>query len=177
MTWAQFPDPSEPGNIEGFYCTVKYNSAVETGKNVDVETFEGSGVDFETLTGGPDDWCPPPVEGSGEAESTVCKRHSVAQWQEFFTFENYPTTWDESTQVSTQACSAWRKTNSPDAFIEIKTGTPYTVSTGYKTYESASTYALGTVDKEATGADITMTFESAAALVGTAVAVASILAF
>ena len=79
--------------------------------------------------------------------------------------------------MSTQACSAWRKTNSPDAFIEIKIGTAYTVSTGYKTYSSASTYALGTVDKEATGAEIIMTFESAATLVGTAVAIASILAF
>jgi len=51
LAWASFPDPYEPGNIEGFYCTVKYNSAVETGKNVDVETFDGIAllIQFHTL--------------------------------------------------------------------------------------------------------------------------------
>jgi len=83
MTWAEIEDTEVPGNIEGFYCSVKYNSGEETGKNVDVETFEGTKVDFASMTGDPNTWCPPPGEGE---EPTGCKRHSVAQWQEWLTF-------------------------------------------------------------------------------------------
>jgi len=156
LTWIQFPDPEEPGNIEGFYCTVKYNSADKTGKNVDVETFEGTAVDFANQTGSPDEWCPPPEEGV--EDTSGCKRHSVSSWQEFFTFENYPSSWDDETQVSSQACSSWRKTNTPDAFVEIKIGTTYSMSTGYKTYTNASNYAVGTVAEWGTGTVIEMTF-------------------
>lgn len=158
---------------------MKYNSGEATGKNVDVETFEGTAVDFTSATmtvGSPDVWCPAPTAGE---EDSGCKRHSVASWQEFFTFENYPSSWDQETSVSSQACSAWRKTDTPDAYIVMKTGVPYSVKTGYMTYESASAYNSGTPAETGDGATIEMTFEStfATTLAAGVVALAAVLAF
>ena len=76
LTWAQIPDPETPGNVEGFYCAVKHQRSEETGENVDVETFEGTNIDFASMTGDPDLWCP--EAENDETAPSGCKRHSVA---------------------------------------------------------------------------------------------------
>lgn len=46
LTWAQIEDPETPGNIEGFYCSVKYSQTETYGDEISIETFEGTSVDF-----------------------------------------------------------------------------------------------------------------------------------
>lgn len=88
--------------------------------------------------------------------------------------QNYPSKWDEETEISSQRCSVWRKRQSPDNYIEIKYGTPYEVRTGYKVYLSA-------IDEKpeymAFGTTILMTFEVATTLLVASAALMTVFTF
>lgn len=63
--------------------------------------------------------------------------------------------------------------------MEIKTGTAYSVKTGYKLYEDQTAYDAGTVANSQAGEALTMTFEAAGAyslLAGALAITASLLA-
>ena len=74
--------------------------------------------------------------------------------------------WDANTEKSTVSCSAFRFANSPQAWMELKFGHPYEVTTGYVVYENKQSYDDGTVYNGffGEGAPVTMTFEGAAVL-------------
>ena len=81
--------------------------------------------------------------------------------------EAYQVTYDEESDTSTSTCSAWRVRNAPDDAIEVKYGTPYTVRSGYKIYESATSWFPTPVG---TGEPVEMTFmiDGATSLIATA---------
>ena len=67
----------------------------------------------------------------------------------------YAVTYDTEADTSTATCSAWRVRNAPEDAIEFKYGTAYTVRTGYKIYESATTWFPTSVGA---GEPVEMTF-------------------
>ena len=79
--------------------------------------------------------------------------------------------------MSTQACSAWRKLQTADNYIEIKAGVPYSVTTGYKLYASDVNYTGGVVDAQGSGATVEMVFEAAVTVAVGAAALISALNF
>jgi hypothetical protein len=178
LTFAQIEDPDNAGQYEAFYCSVVWNMDSDTGSNVDVETFEGPNVDLYSFTGGPDTWCPDEPSAPDYVEG--CMRQSLAQWQEFATWSPYTSTYDAATTESSQACSAYRLTETGDNYIAIKSGQPYTVSTGWTTYLDANAYDTGNYLEYGKGDDIVMTFEdpgAATALAAGVAAFAAALAF
>ena len=178
LVFAQIEDPDNAGSYEGFYCSVQWNMDSDTGSNVDVETFEGPGVDLFGFLGGPDTWCADEPSSPDYVEG--CMRQSLAQWQEFATWDPYTSTYDADTTVSSQACSAYRLTETGDNYITIKSGQPYTVNIGYNTYLNAADYDAGAVYYYGWADGIVMTFEdpgAATALAAGAAALAAALAF
>ena len=146
MTWAEFEDPDVPGNYEAFYCSVLYDTTRESSNDVDIETFEGTEINLADRTGNPEDWCSEPEGAVDSEENTGCKHHFVSQWQEFPSSDNYPSTWDADTSISSQACSGTRLVSTSDNFIEIKTSpVEYQVKTGYKVYADRTNYIAGNV--------------------------------
>lgn len=79
--------------------------------------------------------------------------------------------------LSASSCSAFRQSSSSGNYIEIKNGTPYKVTTGYRVYGTEATLGTGPVKWSKAGAMIEMTFESAAALAAGAALLTTALAF
>ena len=51
--------------------------------------------------------------------------------------DNYASTFDETTLMSSQTCTAKRFLQTPNNFIHIKYGTAYKVRTGFYIYEES----------------------------------------
>ena len=51
---------------------------------------------------------------------------------------NYPSTWDEENNTSSQKCTVWRKRIEGNVNFEIKYYTDYEVRTGFKIYEAGA---------------------------------------
>ena len=126
VSWAEIADPNdETGTNEAFYCSTLYTAGAEQGTEVDVQTFEGTAIDFAvTATGKPSEWY---KDSSWDAQ-----KQQFTQWSKMLSNldQNY------KTGADMQTCSAWRKYSTPSNTIAIKTGTPYKVKTGYKMYAS-----------------------------------------
>ena len=88
----------------------------------------------------------------------------------------YQVTYDEDEDTSTATCSAWRVRDGAADAMEVKYGMPYKVRTGYKIYESATSWFPTEV---AAGEPVEMTFmiEGATVLVSTAVSIIMTLSF
>ena len=67
----------------------------------------------------------------------------------------YQVTYDEEEDTSTATCSAWRVRDGAEDAMEVKYGLPYTVRTGYKIYESATSWFPTAVGA---GGSVEMTF-------------------
>ena len=79
------------------------------------------------------------------------------------------------TEENKQTCSAWRKFSTPSNTIEIKSGVPYKVKTGYKMY--ASTDKANPFDEGSSDQVLEFTWEGAIALTAAGAAFASTLLF
>ena len=80
LTWAEIEDPDTPGNIEGFYCTIKFAQAnMNARDSADLETQTGTGVDYEAFNAIPRlNWCTP--AGLVDGVAPECERQDVSQW-------------------------------------------------------------------------------------------------
>ena len=175
LTWAQLANPDMAGESEGFYCTVDYTKGAEsTGvTDVYVKTLTGK-VDFAGLGAvTPGDWCK-----EVDAETDTCMRQSLDSWNRMLTNAdvNYPID-NMDDDLSAASCSAWRKDESPNNYMEIKMGTEYDVKTGYMIYVNQAAYDNGNAVSSGSGIMVGMTFENAATLaVGAAMLIHSALA-
>ena len=135
---------------------------MKRGSDVDIQTFEGTAVDFaRTVQNRPSQWY--------YLSHWDARRQETSQWNQMIANpeENYGSTWDETTQVSSQACTAKRYLETPNNYIEIKYGTAYTVRTGYYIYLSSDE------DKpiqQGTAENIEVVWDSATTLVASLVA-------
>jgi len=157
-------NPDKAGEAEGYYCTVDYSKgASSTGfADVYVKTLTGK-LDFASWTGTKaSEWC--------AAEDGTCARQTVDSWNRMLSDPqvNYPVD-DQDDGLSAASCSAWRKADSRDDWMEIKLGTGYSVTTGYMIYESPEAFEAGEAPlKSGTGSTVGMTFEGATALAASA---------
>jgi len=179
LTWAEIEDPDTPGNIEGFYCTITFSqinaSARET---ADVETQTGTGVDYAAFNAIPRlNWCTP--QGPVDGVAPVCERQSVSQWQILGSDAqtNYPISYNAATSKGEATCSAHRILSTPSNYMELKTATPYTFTSGYKIYNTMADYDNGIVGFNGSGAAQEFTLEGASTLfAGAAMLTATLLA-
>ena len=175
LTWAEIEDPDTPGNIEGFYCTIEFSQVNATATaSADVETLTGTGVDFKSWNDlVRTTWC----DENSEAD---CDRMSISQWQKLASDAqtNYPIEYDSATSKGDATCTAHRFLSTPNNYMEIKTGTPYKVTSGFKIYSTGADYQNGVVsDRFGSGSANEFTFEAATTLLaGAALISATLLA-
>ena len=142
-------------------------------------------ADVETLTGTLDfaswndvirtDWCKT-EEG---VEDPECARMSVSQWQKLLSDAetNYPISYDNETETGSATCTARRFLTTPNNYMEIKKAVPYTVTSGFKIYNSVEDYDSGTVGANGSGSAQEFLFDAATTLfAGAAALTASLLA-
>merc|ERR1711971_655985 len=176
MTWAQVEDPDTPGNIEGHYCTIKFSQTNATAReSADVETQAGTGVDYAAWNAVKrTDWCTP-----NQTPTPECTRQSVSQWQRLAADAqtNYPIYFNDATSKGEATCSAHRFLKTMNNYMELKTATPYKVTSGYKIYNSVADYDAETVSSHGAGSVNEFTLEAASALfAGAALLSATLLA-
>ena len=184
VMWAEIEEEvGQKKKIEAFYCMTTYSPENGYSEVNETTSFQGSNVDLSTVTGKPETWYTEEedeeedVDADEEVVEDGAKQQTINQWLLMFTDldENYPSTWDEEAEESSQKCSVWRKRSSPDNYIEIMYGQEYNVRTGYFIYESAEAEVPLF---SATGSYITMTFEAGTALVAASAAIlATLLTF
>ena len=96
VTWVEIRVEREGiGYTEGFYCQVYYEQGEEEGSDVDIQTFEGTAIDFERMTEArPSNWY---YRSSWDA-----KMQMTTQWTKMVAYHgtNYASSWDAETQTS-----------------------------------------------------------------------------
>ena len=65
--------------------------------------------------------------------------------------DNYPISYDVATSKGSATCTGRRLIDSPDAYIELKTGHTYLVKSGYKVYNMEADYDNGIVAMSGNG--------------------------
>ena len=179
LTYGAYTDPDDAdGSQEAYYCVVDYKKGQESANQsqIYVKTLDTPGtIDLAYSLNdlwssiSPDDWC---------KDEEFCKRQTADQWTRVLTEPktNFPFD-NQDDEKSAVSCSVWRSSKTPNNVLEIKNGTPYRVSTGYKIYNTGANLTNGAPDFEGKGVVVEMTFEAASYLLAGATFVASLLAF
>lgn len=173
LTWAEIDDPDSPGNKEGFYCTIEFSHTNATATaSADVETLTGPGLDFASFNDlVRTTWC----DSNSEAD---CDRMSISQWQKLISDAqlNYPISYNTATSKGDATCTAHRALSTPNDYMAIKTGTPYSVTSGYKIYSTGADYQAGIVsDRFGNGNANEFIFEGATTLLAGAAIISATL--
>ena len=96
VTWVEIREEREGiGHKEAFYCLVYYEQGEEQGSDVDIQTFEGTAIDFERMRDTrPSNWY---YRSSWDA-----KMQMTTQWNKMVAYHgtNYASSWDAETQTS-----------------------------------------------------------------------------
>lgn len=105
---------------------------------------------------------------------------SISQWQKLASDAqtNYPIEYNTATSKGDATCTAHRFLSTPNNYMEVKTGTPYKVTSGFKIYSTGADYQNGIVsDRFGSGSANEFTFEAATTLLaGAALISATLLA-
>jgi len=164
LSWAEIEDPETPGNIEGFYCTIEFDQSEDTAmSSADLETQTGTDIDYASWDDVVrTDWC---KQTEGSEENPECKRQSASSWQKLAlnAEENYPISYDATTEIGSATCTGRRMLDTPNAYMTIKSGA-YSVKSGYKIYNSKADYDGGVTAMSGNGSAQEFMFEGAATL-------------
>lgn len=131
--------------------------------SADLETQTGTDIDYASWDDVVrTDWCKQ-IEGS--EENLECKRQPASSWQKLAlnAEENYPISYDATTEIGSATCTGRRMLDTPNAYMTIKSGA-YSVKSGYKIYNNKAEYDGGVTAYSGNGSAQEFMFEGAATL-------------